>query len=327
VSAQKASVSPFDGDSLREAAARIRAGEVVAAPTETVYGLAADATNPEAVRRIYEAKGRPSFNPLIVHLAPADAERHGWFDDRAKALAKAFWPGPLTLVVPRRASSDLAPAVSAGLPTVALRCPAHPIMQALIVVSDRPLAAPSANASGSISPTRAEHVLASLGGRISFILDGGPTECGLESTIVAVGPDGVRLLRPGPITCEQIEAVLNPPASKRSRTVVSARFEPSNDSPIEAPGQMRSHYAPTKAVRLDAVAADPDEWHIGFGAVSGNDNLSDGGNLAEAAANLFQALHRADAQDRPRIAVAPIPQQGIGLAINDRLARAAAPRG
>jgi L-threonylcarbamoyladenylate synthase len=326
VSAQKATVSPFDGDSLREAADRIRAGEVVAAPTETVYGLAADATNPAAVDRIYEAKGRPSFNPLIVHLNAADAEQHGRFDDRAKALARAFWPGPLTLVVPRRASSNLAPAISAGLPTIALRCPAHPIMQALIGLAGRPLAAPSANASGGISPTRADHVLASLGGRISFILDGGPTQRGLESTIVAVGQEGVRLLRPGPITLEEIDAVLNPPASKGARIAVSAGSPPSSQMTIEAPGQLQSHYAPAKCLRLDAVAAVSGEWLIGFGEVAGDDSLSRAGDLAEAAANLFQALHRADAQPHSRIAVAPIPEEGIGLAINDRLRRAAAPR-
>jgi L-threonylcarbamoyladenylate synthase len=325
MSAQKASISPFDGDSLREAARRIVDGEVVAVPTETVYGLAADATNPAAVARIFDAKGRPSFNPLIVHLDREEAERHGWFDARARVLAKAFWPGPLTLVVPRRGSSNLAPAISAGLPTVALRCPAHPIMQALILVSRRPLAAPSANASGSISPTRAEHVLASLGSRIPFILDGGPTECGLESTIVAVGTDGVRLLRPGPITLDRIEAVLNPLGSRDAPTPVAASGS-DDDGRIEAPGQLRSHYAPSKPLRLDARTADSGEWLIGFGAIAGNDNLSPSGDLEEAAARLFDSLHRADANPARRIAVAPIPADGIGLAINDRLRRAAAPR-
>jgi L-threonylcarbamoyladenylate synthase len=326
VNAQKTCISPFDGDALAEAARRIRAGEVVAVPTETVYGLAADATNPEAVERIYEAKGRPSFNPLIVHVSPQDARLHGRFDDTADALAAAFWPGPLTLVLPRRASSNLAAAVSAGLPTVALRCPAHPIMQALILCSGRPLAAPSANASGTVSPTRAEHVLASLGGRIPWILDGGPTEQGLESTIVAIDHDGARLLRPGPVTREQIEAVLNPPDSRGrpKRLADSAAGGP--EAAIEAPGQMRRHYAPDKPLRLQATAAAEDEWLIGFGAVAGDDNLSASGKLDEAAARLFDALHRADRQDRPRIAVAPIPAEGIGLAINDRLRRAAAPR-
>jgi L-threonylcarbamoyladenylate synthase len=325
VKAQNTSVSPFHGDALREAAERIRKGEVVAVPTETVYGLAADATNAAAVARIYEAKGRPAFNPLIVHLGPEEAQRHAWFDDTARALAAVFWPGPLTLVLPRRATSDLAPAVSAGLPTVALRCPAHPIMQALIVASGRPLAAPSANASGTVSPTRAEHVLASLGGRIRWIIDGGPTEQGLESTILAVENGEVRLLRLGPISPAQIEAVLNPPGmrGRERRVATSGRLE---GMAVEAPGQLQSHYAPVKPVRLAATEADPDEWLIGFAAVQGDDSLSPSGDLTEAAARLFDALHRADAQARPRIAVAPIPDCGIGLAINDRLRRAAAPR-
>ncbi|MEA3017771.1 MAG: L-threonylcarbamoyladenylate synthase [Sphingomonadales bacterium] len=319
-------MSPFHGDSLAEAGRRIRAGEIVAVPTETVYGLAADATNPDAVARIYEAKGRPSFNPLIVHVGYEEAQLHAWFDDTAQALAAACWPGPLTLVLPRRATSALAPAVSAGLPTVALRCPAHPIMQALMVSSGRPLAAPSANASGAVSPTRAEHVLASLGGRIGWIIDGGPTQQGLESTIVAVERGDVRLLRPGPVTQEQIEGVLNPPGARGRRKQVVYTI-PGEGAQMEAPGQMRSHYAPAKALRLEATARAGDEWLIGFGAVSGDDNLSVSGDLAEAAARLFDALHRADAQARTRIAVAPIPSDGIGLAINDRLRRAAAPRG
>ena len=202
---------PCGGDALAEAARLIRAGEPVAVPTETVYGLAADATNPAAVARIYAAKGRPAFNPLIVHVKDvAGAERLGIFSEAARDLADAFWPGALTLVVPVREESGLAPAVTAGLATVALRCPAHPVMQALLAAADRPLAAPSANASGSISPTRAEHVLSSLGGRIALILDAGPTKRGLESTIVAVG-QGVRLLRPGPISLDDIEAALPPP--------------------------------------------------------------------------------------------------------------------
>ncbi len=210
-------------------------------------------------------------------------------------------------MVPERPGGGLAPAVTAGLGTVALRCPAHPAMQALLAAAGRPLAAPSANASGAISPTRAEHVLASLGGRIPLILDGGPTERGLESTIVAVEGDRVRLLRPGPIEVAQAGA-------------------PVEAGRIEAPGQMRSHYAPAKPLRLDCEAAAEDEWLIGFGAIAGDDNLSPSGDLAEAAARLFDALHRADREERPRIAVAPIPAQGIGLAINDRLRRAAAPR-
>jgi L-threonylcarbamoyladenylate synthase len=296
----------------------------VAVPTETVYGLAADAAEPDAVARIYAAKGRPSFNPLIVHIADlAEAERLGSFSNSARALAEEFWPGALTLVVPVRTAGGLADAVTAGLSTVALRCPAHPVMQALLAAAGRPLAAPSANASGTISPTRAEHVLASLAGRIPLILDGGPTERGLESTIVAVEKGGVRLLRPGPIGWDDIVAIL-PPSAKGG----APRAHPlsSSEGRIEAPGQLRSHYAPAKPVRVDAAAATPEEWHIGFGPVAGDENLSPSGDLHEAAARLFDALHRADAGPRRGIAVAPIPSEGIGIAINDRLRRAAAPR-
>ena len=310
--AQNTRVVPVGAESIAEAARLIRAGRPVAVPTETVYGLAADATDSEAVAAIYAAKGRPSFNPLIVHVASLDqAERYGDFSRTARGLASAHWPGALTLVVPERPDSGLAPAVTAGLGTVALRCPAHPAMQALLAAAGRPLAAPSANASGAISPTRAAHVLAGLGGRIPLILDGGPTEQGLESTIVAVEGDRVRLLRPGPIAVPAAEAPLSGPDEER----------------IEAPGQLRSHYAPAKPLRLDAVSALPGEWLIGFGTVAGDDNLSPAGDLSEAAAGLFDALYRADREDRPRIAVAPIPTEGVGLAINDRLSRGAAPRG
>jgi L-threonylcarbamoyladenylate synthase len=308
-------ILPYGNAAVEEAARLIRDGVPVAVPTETVYGLAADATSERAVRRIYEAKGRPSFNPLIVHVRNLDrAEAIGGFDNAARALARAWWPGPLTLVVPLRSGADLAAAVTAGLPTVALRCPAHPAMQALLEASGRPLAAPSANASGGISPTRADHVLKTLEGKIPLILDGGPTEHGLESTIVAIGGSGLRLLRPGPIGFAEIAALASlaeAPASSR----------------IEAPGQLASHYAPAKPLRLDAAAAEPDEWLIGFGPVAGDDTLSGSGDLAEAAANLFRALHRAESQAAPRIAVAPIPPEGLGAAINDRLKRAAAPRG
>jgi L-threonylcarbamoyladenylate synthase len=315
VDAQNTRVVPVGDEAIAEAARRIRAGEAVAVPTETVYGLAADATSASAVAGIYAAKGRPSFNPLIVHVASLDrAELYGVFSETARALAAAFWPGALTLVVPERAGSGLAAAVTAGLGTVALRCPAHPAMQALLAAAGRPLAAPSANASGSISPTRAGHVLASLGGRIPLILDGGATERGVESTIVAIEGGGVRLLRPGPISLAEILAVA-PAVSERAT------------GRIEAPGQLRSHYSPAKPLRLEARSARPGEWLIGFGAVAGDDNLSPSGDLDEAAARLFDSLHSADRQDRPRIAVAPIPAQGIGLAVNDRLTRAAAPRG
>ncbi|MFL6850781.1 MAG: L-threonylcarbamoyladenylate synthase [Sphingomicrobium sp.] len=299
-------VLSFNEENIAQAARLILAGEPVAIPTETVYGLAADATNAKAVARIYEAKCRPSFNPLIVHVPDlASAERIGQFEPPARSLAERYWPGPLTLVVPLRDDAGIAPVVTAGLPTVGLRVPAHPAMQALLRVTGRPLAAPSANSSGSISPTRAEHVLKSLEGRISLIIDGGQTERGLESTIVSATGPQLRLLRPGPI---EVEA------------------ECTSGDRIEAPGQLASHYAPSKPLRLDAPAADEGEYLIGFGSVEGNSNLSTSGDLVEAAARLFDLLHRAEASDKPRIAIAPVPNQGLGEAINDRLKRAAAPR-
>ena len=297
---------PFTDESIAEAAWLILAGQPVAVATETVYGLAADATNAEAVARIYEAKGRPAFNPLIVHLADlAAAERVGMFSDEARALAQAHWPGPLTLVVPLREDSEIASIVTAGLMTIGLRVPEHPAMQALLRATSRPLAAPSANASGSISPTRAAHVLASLGGRIPIIVDAGPTERGLESTIIGATGGPLRLLRPGPISVDAIAAT---------------------DERIEAPGQLASHYAPSKRLRLNAQESADDEYLIGFGTVDGDASLSATGDLVEAAARLFDLLHRAEASSKPRIAVAPVPDEGLGAAINDRLRRAAAPR-
>jgi L-threonylcarbamoyladenylate synthase len=303
----------YGTESLREAALLIRAGEPVAVPTETVYGLAADATDSNAVAAIYSAKGRPSFNPLIVHVADlAMAKRLADFSDVAHLLADRFWPGPLTLVLPLRADSGLSPLVTAGLPTVALRLPAHPAMRALIRESGCPLAAPSANRSGSISPTRADHVLASLDGKIRLILDEGPTSEGLESTIAAPEPDRVRLLRPGPVTAAMLEEATGLPV------VIGS------DKMIEAPGQMESHYAPSKPVRLNALRAEKDEYLIGFGLMPCHINLSQEADVQEAAAQLFAALHIADASAAARIAVAPIPDDGIGAAINDRLKRAAA---
>ena len=302
---------PYGPDTVAEAARLIAGGQCVAVPTETVYGLAADATNAEAVASIYAAKGRPSFNPLIVHLRDrAAAEGLAHFDAHAARLADAFWPGPLTLVLPLRADAGIASLVTAGLPTIAIRVPAHRAMQALLAATGGPLAAPSANASGGISPTRAEHVVASLNGRIPLVIDDGATERGLESTILACTDGTVRLLRPGPITAEQVAAV------------TGALPGPAG-SGIEAPGQLASHYAPGKPVRLDATAAQADEWLIGFGPVAGDDTLSAAGDLTEAAARLFDCLHRADAAPKARIAVAPVPRSGLGAAINDRLARAA----
>ena len=300
---------------IEEAAALIRDGQTVAVPTETVYGLAGRADSGDAVARIYAAKGRPSFNPLIVHVGEmAQAELLAVFDDTARQLAKAFWPGPLTLVLPVRATAPLASLTTAGLDTIALRMPAHRAMRDLLEAAGLPLAAPSANASGSISPTRAEHVARSLDGRIPFIIDDGPTSLGLESTIVAIVGGKVRLLRPGPITADDISRIAGP---------VSVRDEA---EAISAPGQMASHYAPSKPVRLNATEGRAGEWLIGFGPVAGDASLSRAGDLVEAAARLFDLLHEADMQDRPAIAIAPVPEDGLGLAINDRLKRAAAPR-
>ncbi len=302
---------PCDDAAIAQAAAVIGAGGCVAVPTETVYGLAADATDAAAVAGIYAAKGRPSFNPLIVHVADrAAAERIAMFDRDARALADAFWPGPLTLVLPLRAEAGIAGLVTAGLETVAIRVPRHRAMQALLAATGKPLAAPSANASGAISPTRAAHVAASLGGRIPLIVDDGATSGGIESTIVALG-GAARLLRPGPVAVEAIERE------------IGRWLECGEDGRIEAPGQLASHYAPVKPLRLGASRRGEGEWLIGFGAVAGDDTLSARGDLVEAAARLFDALHRADASDAGAIAVAPVPDEGIGVAINDRLRRAA----
>ena len=306
-------VVPADDAAVTAAADLLRGGQIVAIPTETVYGLAADASNANAVALVYAAKGRPDFNPLIVHVPDkAAAERLAVFDELAERLATAFWPGPMTLVLPLREGAPVTKAVTAGLPTIAIRCPAHAVMQAVLAKSRLNLAAPSANKSGGISPTRAEHVLASLGGAVPMILDGGPCSAGLESTIVAVRENGWQILRPGPVTAEMIAALVGSPSV------------PVANTGIEAPGQLVSHYAPAKPVRLNAETAEPGEWLIGFGAIAGDDNLSQGSDLNHAAANLFDALHKADASERHAIAIAPIPLHGIGEAINDRLARAAA---
>lgn len=304
-------VLPADDAAITAAMELLCSGQIVAIPTETVYGLAADASNADAVAKIYAAKGRPDFNPLIVHVADQSAaENLAEFSSMAHQLAQAFWPGPLTLVLPLRPDADIAGAVTAGLPTIALRCPAHPVMQALLKKTGLNIAAPSANKSGGISPTRAEHVLAGLGSAVPMILDGGPCSAGLESTIVAVREHGWQILRPGPVTAADIERVLG-----------TSPLAASGDN-IEAPGQLASHYAPSKLVRLNAIQPEPGEWHIGFGAIEGNENLSASGDLALAAANLFDALHRADASAALSISVAPIPHEGIGVAINDRLQRA-----
>ncbi|MPT47264.1 MAG: threonylcarbamoyl-AMP synthase [Sphingobium sp.] len=304
---------PFGDDAIAQAAHCIANHQPVAVPTETVYGLAADARCDDAVASIYAAKGRPSFNPLIVHVDGMEmASTLAHFGPVAQILAKAFWPGPLTMVLPVREDAGLSPLVMAGLPTVAIRCPAHRAMQALITKSGAPLAAPSANRSGSISPSTAAHVERSLGGRIPLIIDDGATEKGLESTIVAPEQDRIRLLRPGPVTPDMLTAA------------TGLAVLTSEGGSIEAPGQMTSHYAPSKPVRLNATHAASDEYMIGFGEIKGDISLSEHGDPVEAAARLFAVLHHADAAPAPRIAIAPIPTDGIGLAINDRLKRAAA---
>lgn len=307
-------ILPADEDGVQRAAEHLIQGGLVAVPTETVYGLAARADRDDSVAAIYHAKGRPSFNPLIVHVEGVVAARRlGVFDSRAEQLAQAFWPGPLTMVLPVQNDAGLAAAVTAGLPTVALRCPAHPIMRSVLERSGLALAAPSANRSGGVSPTCAQHVAQSLGKAVDLILDGGLCDEGVESTIVVLREDaGWQILRPGPVAAEDLERVLGP-------ATPAAGY-----SGIEAPGQLASHYAPGKPMRLNAVGTDTDEFFIAFGAIGGDAQLSASGNLMEAAANLYAVLHKAAASSRSGIAVAPIPEQGIGIAINDRLRRAAA---
>ncbi len=330
-------ILPFDPEAIATAAEAIRAGSIVAVPTETVYGLAADARNAAAVARIYAAKGRPSFNPLIVHVLDlAAAERIAEVDATARVLAERFWPGPLTLVLPLRAGAEVASLVTAGLDTVAVRVPAHRAMRALLEATGAPLAAPSANRSNGISPTRATHVVASLGDRAPLVIDDGLCAAGVESTVVA----GRVILRPGPVTAAMVGEVLGelpselptlPGAGRGPAATVGTgpRPSPGRDMAkagarrITAPGQLSTHYAPSKPLRLDALAAHSDEWLIGFGAIPGDDTLSATGDLTEAAARLFDALHHADAGPQPRIAVAPVPEDGLGAAINDRLRRAA----
>jgi L-threonylcarbamoyladenylate synthase len=309
----KVQIRPGDAAGIAAAAEVLRAGGLVAVPTETVYGLAARADSAAAVAAIYRAKGRPDFNPLIVHVPDlAAAEEIAELDDRARKLAARFWPGPLTIVLPLKPSARIAPAVTAGLSTIALRCPAHPVMRAVLEASDLPLAAPSANRSGGISPTRAEHVASSLGGAVGLVLDGGACNAGIESTIVALRAEGWQVLRPGPVTAGEIAALIGPPLDATAQ------------GRIEAPGQLASHYSPGKPVRLNADSAQEDEFLIGFGAIRGPVTLSESGDLAEAAARLYECLHAGQAASAPRIAIAPVPDEGIGAAINDRLRRAAA---
>ncbi|QRI62121.1 threonylcarbamoyl-AMP synthase [Shinella sp. PSBB067] len=314
-----------DGEAaLARAVETLARGVPVAIPTETVYGLAADATDPLAITRIYEMKGRPRFNPLICHMADlAMAERHAVFDPLSRRIAEAFWPGPLTLIVPVRPESPIHPLARAGLDTVGIRVPTG-IAGRLIAAFGRPLAAPSANTSGRISPTTARHVAEDFGDRLELVLDGGPTTVGLESTILKVEGETIRLLRPGGLDAADVERVIGRPVTRGDKAGAT----------IEAPGMLASHYAPDAPVRLDAGDVKPGEALIRFGGtpLPGEDkaalvlDLSPSGNLAEAAANLFGYMKTADAAGARSIAFSPIPTTGLGEAINDRLRRAAAPR-
>jgi L-threonylcarbamoyladenylate synthase len=304
---------------IERAAEVLRAGELVAFPTETVYGLGADATSERAVAAVFAAKGRPRFNPLIVHVSGLEAaEALAGFDTRARRIAGQFWPGPLSLVLPRRGGSGLSLLASAGLDTVAIRAPAHPVAQALLRASGRPIAAPSANRSGRISPTEAAHVAAELGDRVALILDDGRAPVGVESTVLDLSGEMPVLLRPGGVTLEALTELLGPIGIPTA-------------GPLRAPGMMASHYAPTLPLRLDATASLPGEALLAFGpnAPPGFVEvlwLSRTGDLSEAAANLFAMLRRFDRPGHAGIAVMPIPEHGVGQAINDRLRRAAAPR-
>ena len=304
-----------DSAGLLAGAEVLRHGGLLAFPTETVYGLGADARNGRAVARIYAAKGRPAFNPLIVHMATVAAARALCvFNAEADILADAFWPGALTLVLPLRAGSGISELVTAGLPTLAVRVPDHPLAQALLAAFGGPVAAPSANPSGRISPTTAAHVLAGLDGRIDAVLDGGACPVGLESTIIGFDP-GPALLRAGGLPVEVIAAALG-----------QKLLRPADPAVPTAPGQLASHYAPVGQLRLNATDVRPGEVLLGFGPVQAALNLSQAGDLTEAAAHLFGHLHRLDALGAGHIAVSPIPEHGLGAAINDRLRRAAAPR-
>lgn len=312
-----------DPEAIARAAALLRSGRLVAFPTETVYGLGADATNDAAVAALFRAKRRPAHNPLIVHLAEAAAaESFASFDERARRLVARFWPGPLTLVLPQRPGSPISRLATAGLDTVAVRVPAHPVALALLRAVARPIVAPSANRSGRVSPTRAQDVVAELGEAVALVLDGGPCAIGVESTVVDLSrPEEARILRPGGVTRDELEAILGPLAEPSRAEAEAPR----------APGMLASHYAPRLPVRLDARSVEPDEALLAFGTneppgALWTFNLSPSGDLFEAARNLYRALRAADESGARAIAVVPIPKEGIGEAICDRLARAAAPR-
>ncbi len=329
-------VVPATAESIAAAADLLAEGGLVAFPTETVYGLGGDATRERTVARIFAAKGRPRFNPLIVHLAPGmPAEEIAIMDERAQRIAAKFWPGALTLVLARAPGCPIAMLASAGLDTVALRMPAHPVAQALLKKVQIPIAAPSANPSGRLSPTEARHVADLLGDKVDLILDGGKCPGGLESTVLDLSVPEARILRPGLVTAEEIVAVLGAPvAVAQAAAALTDRpgvAEIISDEEIKSPGMLASHYAPKKPLRLNATGADPGEALLAFGpnpprSILASLNLSPTGDLVEAAANLFAYLHRLDASQAHTIAVMPIPEIGIGAAINDRLKRAAAPR-
>lgn len=323
-------IMTVSAEAVAEAVRYLAAGGLVAFPTETVYGLGADAANGKAIARLYEAKGRPAFNPLISHVSDAAAARRlGNFDPVANRLSEVFWPGPLTLVVPRQPNCPVADLATAGLDTIALRVPDHAVAHDLLAAFGAPIVAPSANRSGHISPTTAQHVLADLRGRIDLVLDGGPTLVGIESTIIACLGEPT-LLRPGGVPRAEIERVLGQPLVERLTPIDLSR---EGEVPL-APGELASHYAPHTPLRLEARSVNPGEALLAFGASlpAGSDhaakvlNLSPGEDLIEAAANLFSHLRALDAIGALAIAVMPIPQTGLGEAINDRLRRAAAPR-
>lgn len=314
-------ILPANTENIDLAARSLRAGRLVSFPTETVYGLGGNALDDHAVAAIYAAKNRPDFNPLIVHLTDLQAaEQVVHVTEAARLLARRFWPGPLTLILPRRAECSLSLLVSAGLDTVAIRAPHHPVAQALLAACGFPLAGPSANPSGRISPTRPEHVIEGLGGKIDYVLDGGACKVGVESSVLDLSGERPVLLRPGAILAEDIAAVLGAEVAREQQVIdTGAR---------KSPGQLGSHYAPHLPVRLHATGAAPGEVLIAFGPGAPTEarNLSPSGDLIEAAANLFAFLRAADQPGYRGIAVMPIPETGLGIAINDRLRRAAAPR-
>lgn len=314
-------ILPASSESIATAGCALRAGKLVAFPTETVYGLGGNALDDHAVAAIYAAKNRPDFNPLIVHVPDLQAAaQFVHVSETASLLARHFWPGPLTLILPRLKDCKLSLLLSAGLDTVAIRIPHHPVAQALLIECGLPLAGPSANPSGRISPTRAEHVVDGLAGKIDYVLDGGPCQVGVESSVLDLTGAEPRLLRPGAVLAEQIAAILG----KEVATVLTAQDAGARSSP----GQLSSHYAPTLPVRLNVTHAEPNEILLGFGptAPATAQNLSPTGDLTEAAANLFAYLRAADQPGHHGIAIMPIPATGLGIAINDRLRRAAAPR-